>query len=269
MLAWFIPQGGGMKYLVLACFFLLSLCSCSPNMGCTNTRGVNSCPRVLFIGNSYTSVNDLPGMLSALAKAGGHPIQTGMVAPGGETLAGHLSSTQTMGMLQSSKWDFVVLQEQSQIPAIEPERSQDMYPAAIALVGKIRQSGAQPILFLTWAHRDGWPEDNMPDYESMQMQINQGYMAIANELIAPVAPVGYAWLDAWRQNPTLDLWQADGSHPTEQGTYLAACVFYAVIFRQTPENNPYHAHLPATTASYLQSVAASTVLSNPTAWNLP
>ena len=258
-----------MKRLILFCFLLFSLCGCSSSAGCMDAHGANSCPRVLFIGNSYTSVNDLPGMFAALAKAGGHPIQTGMVAPGGWTLAEHLTSAQTLDMLQSSKWDFVVIQEQSEIPSVEQTRSQDMYPAAGALVQKIRQTGAQPIFFLTWAHRDGWPENNLPDYESMQLQINQGYMAIANQLFATVAPVGYAWLTAWLQDPQLDLWQADGSHPTEQGTYLAACVFYAVIFRQNPENNSYQAHLKPAVARYLQSVAASTVLSHPAQWNLP
>jgi hypothetical protein len=208
-------------------------------------------------------------MVAALAKAGGHPIETGMSAPGGWTLAQHLTTPQTLDALQSSKWNFVVLQEQSQIPAALQVRTQEMYPAATALVQKIRQSGAQPIFFLTWAHRDGWPEYNLPDYESMQLQINQGYMTIANELIAPVAPVGYAWLTAWLQDPKQDLWQSDGSHPTEQGTYLAACVFYAVLFRQSPENNSYQAHLPASTARYLQSVAANTVLKDPSQWNLP
>jgi hypothetical protein len=94
-------------------------------------------------------------------------------------------------------------------------------------------------------------------------------MTIANELKTQVAPVGYAWLTVWLQDPQLDLWQADGSHPTEQGTYLAACVFYAVIFRQSPENNSYQAHLPASIAHYLQSVASNIVLSNPSQWNLP
>jgi hypothetical protein len=135
-------------------------------------------------------------MFAALAKAGGHPIQTGMVAPGGWTLAKHLTSVQTLNTLQASKWDFVVLQEQSEIPSMEQTRSKDMYPAACGLVEKIRQTGAQPIFFLTWAHRDGWPENNLPDYESMQLQINQGYMTIANQLFTPVAPVGYAWLTA-------------------------------------------------------------------------
>jgi len=258
-----------MKRLSLACFFLLALFSCSARPDCTDPRSTTPCPRVFFIGNSYTFVNDLPATFAALAKAGGHPVQTGMAATGGWTLAQHLNSVDTLSALKSSKWDYVVLQEQSQIPAVEPDRSQVMYPAARALVQQIRQTGATPIFFLTWAHLDGYPEYKLPDYESMQLQINQGYMTIANQLIAPVAPVGYAWLTAWLQNPQLGLWEPDGSHPSEMGTYLAACVFYAVIFRQSPENNSYLGHLTAATARYLQSVAAATVLSNPSQWNLP
>jgi hypothetical protein len=258
-----------LKRLFLFLFLLIALCSCSSAPDCSQAGSNHGCPGVLFIGNSYTSVNDLPGTFAALAKAGGHPIQTGMSAPGGWMLVQHLTTQQTLDALQSFKWDFVVLQEQSEIPSVEQDRVQEMYPAATALVQKIRQAGATPIFFLTWAHKDGWPENNLPDYESMQLQINQGYMTIANQLIAPVAPVGYAWLTAWLQEPQLDLWQADGSHPTEQGTYLAACVFYAVIFRQSPENIPFHGNLQAVTARYLQKVAADTVLNDPSQWNLP
>ncbi len=258
-----------MKRLLLLLLLLGPLCSCSSPVGCTDQHTDIACPRILFIGNSYTSVNDLPGTLAALSKAGGHPIQTGMVAPGGWTLAQHLASPQTLAALQSSKWDFIILQEQSQIPSNEKERVEEMYPAASALVQKIRQAGALPVFFLPWAHKYGWPENNLPDYESMQLQINQGYMTLANQLIAPVAPVGYAWLTVWLQNPLSDLWQADGSHPTRQGTYLAACVFYAVIFRKSPENIPYHGNLPVATARYMQKVAADIVLSNPSQWNLP
>ena len=71
-----------MKRLLLFCFLLLSMCSCSSPAGCTDAHSTNSCLRVLFIGNSYTSVNDLPATFAALARAGGHPIQTGMVCSG-------------------------------------------------------------------------------------------------------------------------------------------------------------------------------------------
>ena len=71
-----------------------------------------------------------------------------------------------------------------------------------------------------------------------------------------------------RQNPQLDLWQDDGSHPTEQGTYLAACVFYAVLFRQSPQGLTYGDGLAADTVRVLQTLAADTVLAEPARWNL-
>jgi hypothetical protein len=88
-------------------------------------------------------------------------------------------------------------------------------------------------------------------------------------LNVPLAPVGYAWLIAYGQDPQLDLWQQDGSHPAQQGTHLAACVFYAVIFHQSPEGLNYLAQLPINVAKELQTVAANNVLNDPKQWNLP
>jgi len=186
-----------------------------------------------------------------------------MAAQGGWTLAEHLQSAETLQILNSKNWKFVVLQEQSQIPSVVSARTQGMYPAARELVKKIKATGAMPIFFVTWAHRDGWPEYGMNDYESMQAQINYGYTEIAQELKAPIAPVGAAWLTAKTEDPDLLLWQADGSHPTDPGTYLAACVFYAVIFHESPNGLSYRADLSRENARILQSVASSTVLNIP------
>jgi hypothetical protein len=144
-----------------------------------------------------------------------------------------------------------------------------MYPAARVLVRKIRDIGATPILFVTWAHRDGWPEAGLQNYESMQFQIDNGYLGIAQELNVPESPVGFAWLEARKEKPQLNLWQDDGSHPNKQGTYLAACVFYSVIFRQSPEGSSFTANLTKETAQSLQKIAADTVLTNPQQWYLP
>jgi hypothetical protein len=186
-----------------------------------------------------------------------------MSAQGGWRLSDHVGSTETVNLLDSTKWDFVVLQEQSQIPSVEPARSREMYPAARELVHKIKDIGATPIFFITWAHRDGWPENGMSNYESMQDQINNGYSGIAQELNAASAPVGPAWLTAAKEHPELNLWQEDGSHPTEQGTYLAACVFYAVIFHDSPDGLTYRAGLSKENAKIIQTVASKTVLNTP------
>jgi hypothetical protein len=224
--------------------------------------------RVLFVGNSYTSVNDLPGMFAQLAGAGGHRVETGMAAPGGATLTDHAGSSDTLATIKSSKRGVVVLQEQSEIPAFVQLRTAQMDPAARSLVSAIQRAGAKPMFFMTWGHRDGWPEDGLPDYSSMQAQIDIGYEALASELGAAVAPVGVAWYMVHRQHPETPLWQDDGSHPTQQGTYLAACAFYAAIFNQSPEGLTYSAGLPATTVTLLQAAAAHAVLDNPAQWNL-
>src|ERR1041385_4583116 len=114
-----------MKRFLLLLMLLFVLCSCSFATNCTAQDA--SCTRVLFIGNSYTFVNDLPNTFAKLAKAGGHKVEVGMAAQGGWTLSQHLQSSETLSALNSKNWNYVVLQEQSQIPSVEQSRTQEMY----------------------------------------------------------------------------------------------------------------------------------------------
>lgn len=103
----------------------------------------------------------------------------------------------------------------------------------------------------------------------MQDAIEAGYLEVASEIGVAVAPVGVAWQRALEQHPELALWQRDGSHPSPEGTYLAACAFYATLLGASPEGASYLAGLPEETARFLQAVAAETVLGEPGRWNLP
>ena len=125
------------------------------------------------------------------------------------------------------------------------------------------------MFFLPWAHRDGWPENGLPDYARMQEAIDQGYLAIAGELGVAVAPVGVAWSAVVAGSARPDLWQEDGSHPSVAGTYLAGCVFYAAIFGQSPVGLAYDAGLPRDQVASLQQAAADTVLTDQAHWGLP
>ncbi len=239
---------------------LIALPACSPVGNCSGTQKAESTLHILFIGNSYTYVNDLPGTFSRLACAGGHKVETAMEAPGGFTLAQHLASQQTQEKLKQQQWNYVILQEQSEIPAVENARTQGMYPAARSLVSEIESMGAQPMFFLTWGHRDGLSSAGLPSYTDMQYQLDIGYIQIANELNIPIIPVGDAWSRAENQPNPIDLWDADGSHPNQNGTYLAACVFYASLFQQDPRGLTYRGGLSQETAQELQTLAAETAL---------
>jgi hypothetical protein len=253
--------------LLVICSFLLS--NCAPKQGCANLGTDEKCTRVFFIGNSYTYVNNLPEIFARLAFSGGHKVETGMSVGGGWMLSDAVTAKNTRDGLTSKTWDYVVLQEQSQTPASAESRRMFMLPAVRELTGLIYPSGAIPILFITWGHRDGWPDNGMPDYESMQNAINDGYIEVSRDLNIAAAPVGYAWQAVHSHYPQIDLWQADGSHPSEVGTYLAACVFYAVIFNESPEGLDYYGKVDMDSAAALQTVAAEIVLDDNTQWKLP
>jgi hypothetical protein len=219
-----------------------------------------ACTRVLFVGNSYTYVNDLPSVFADLARSGGRAVETGMDAPGGVTLADHAASDATRDAIAAGPWDIVVLQEQSVLPAWAGAVAGSFEPAAHTLADAAVSAGARPLLFETWAHRDGWPDAGLADYASMQLSIEAAYRAVGRDLGIEVAPVGAAWAAARASHPEIDLWQPDGSHPAGAGTYLAACVLYASIFGTSPEGLAGSGGPPATTVRALQETAAAIVL---------
>jgi hypothetical protein len=243
----------------------LAGCGSSPAATCPAD---SSCVRVLFLGNSYTYVNDLPATFARLAASGGRQVETAMVAGGGETLDQHALSSESLARISSGPWTYVVLQEQSEIPAVPASRQYAMYPAARKLAAAIEAAGAIPMFYMTAAHRDGAPAYGITGYDAMQLAIDDGYTTIARELGVPVAPVGYTWFVVRRQNPDIDLWQSDGSHPSVAGTYLAACVFYAAIFRASPEGLGFDDGLPPDQARVLQAAAAANVVGLEAQWGL-
>jgi hypothetical protein len=245
---------GALALLLLACS------ACAPADACAGLPGTLPVLRVLFVGNSYTYVNDLPGVFRQLACSAGRRVEIAQEAQGGWTLADHAASPQTLKTIQSQKWDYVVLQEQSEVPAIASARDQSMYPAVRKLVYLITAQGSMPLLFVTWGHRDGSKIAGFTGYADMQAALTSGYMGISKEMTLPVAPVGPAWQRAVTLTNPMDLWQADGSHPNPSGTYLAACVFYAAIYNQSPEGISYRAGIDEKSAHTLQTIAAETVL---------
>ncbi len=222
--------------------------------GCSPAQTEVTCG-VLFLGNSYTSFNDLPGTFSELAASAGLSVATAARTPGGVTLAGHLASDETTAMLDEHTVNVVVMQEQSQIPSLPELVAAEMLPAATGLAGRARRVGAEPLFLQTWGRRDGWPEAGITTYDQMQAAITAAYTETAQTVRADVAPVGEAWARALSKPAHPELWQDDGSHPTVAGTYLAACVLFATIFERSPRGLPYHDGITSKAAAELQAAA--------------
>jgi len=248
---------------------LRALCLAIPVLaGCARAEPLPPPVRVLFIGNSYTYVNDLPHRFAELATAGRHPAVVDMAAPGGGTLQQHAGSPETSRKIEASPWTFVILQEQSLVPAMAQAREAGMYPAVRQLATAIRAHGAEPVLYLTWARRDGLADNGFADFGTMQAAITAGYLRIADELDLRVAPAGEAWRLALGEVPDPLLFEGDGSHPAPAGTYLTACVLYATLFHASPEGLAVPAGVDAALGARLQAFAAATVLKDPGRWHL-
>jgi hypothetical protein len=225
---------------------------------------------ILFIGNSYTFFNDMPGTFTKIAELGGHQVNVISLARGGFSLARHAEDQVTLSTLKGQDWDFVVLQEKSDIPAIPLARDESMFPSIRQLNNLVEEQGGETILFLTWGYRDGLPEAGLRDYKAMQAEVAASYQNIADELNVRVAPVGIAWKKALERDPKLELWMADGSHPSPLGSFLTANVLYAVIFNESPLNIPYVGDgIGEDIASLINQITAETVIEDPSTWNLP
>jgi len=255
--------------LVAAAVGALVLALGLPQLGLWGNPGcglpINTCTRVLFIGDSYTYVNDLPSTFADLAWSAGYRVDAVTLANGGESLAGHVSDPATSSTISSESWNWVVLQDQSEDPAVASYRASEMDPAVTELAQLVRNSGASPLLFLTWGHESGWSTAGLDSYSAMQAAVDQGYLGIASELAIPIAPVGDAWQALVADHPDAGLWQSDGVHPTVRGTYLAACVFFDSVFGRSPVGLTYHDGLSDAEAALLQRAAAGGVAGEPPA----
>ena len=208
--------------------------------------------RVLFIGNSYTASNGglathLEGLVREIHP--GWQFEAEQITYGGFTLENHFNTPATLETIQSGSWDIVILQEQSTRPLDNPEL---MFQYADSLDSYISASGAHTMFFMTWA-RENDPE--------MIIGLSNAYEFIADELGAMLAPVGLAFTAALATNPEIDLYAADGSHPSGLGTYLSACVFFAAILDESPVGNDYNFPQDMTDEEriFLQTVAWESV----------
>jgi hypothetical protein len=256
------------RQLLIQLILVLFLAGCGILEGLQDLTSQNRID-VLFIGNSYTSSNGLPDMFEKMAQSGGYRVQVAMMAPGGWTLTDHSISVETLEKIRGNEWEFVVLQEQSVIPSLVDSRERQMYPAVRQLHDEIKAVGADTVLFMTWGRRDGLPDEGHRDFASMQAALEAGYLKIGNELNLAIAPVGFAWENGLRSASQLDLWVKDGSHPTREGTYLAACVLYGVIFGQSPEGIGYTAGIDHDQGLWFQTLAAESIADYSELWNLP
>ncbi|HOX79344.1 MAG TPA: PKD domain-containing protein [Bacteroidales bacterium] len=248
--------------------FVLLICSLSNAQSLTK--------RALFLGNSYTYTNNLPQMVADVAVSAGDTLLYDSNMPGGYTLEGHSTNLVSLEKIAEGNWDYVVLQEQSQLPSFPISQVEtEVFPYARILDSIINAENpcAETAFFMTWGRKNGdesncswWPP--VCTYAGMDSLLNLRYCMMADSNQAIVSPVGAVWKNIRQHDPSIELYQADGSHPSVAGTYAAACSFYASFFRKDPESITFDAALPATDAATIRAAAKTVVYDSLLTWHI-
>jgi len=210
--------------------------------------------RVLFVGNSLTTTNDLPGVVAAFGAASEVPVAVRSIAYPNVSLEDHWRLGEAQDALASGDWDVVVMQ---QGPSSLPENQEHLRTWAQRFADEARSHGTEPALYMVWpseARRSAFPA------------VVASYTQAA-EAAATLLPAGAAWLEAWDVQPNLSLYGPDGFHPGDAGTYLAALVVYGGLTGAPLDGLPARLMLASGTrvevtspqARLLQSVAAATL----------
>ncbi len=222
-------------------------------------------PKILFVGNSHLFYNGLSGMFVNIVHSQGHKSDVKELSSIYYTLGQYADMEDKGGAmldktLSKQHWDFVILQE-NVTKALSSSAADEMFPPARILDEKIKAAGGQSVFLMTWAPKDGMKIGlKKQNRETVQADLATNYMAIADELDALMIPAGIGFMRCAQENPDIELWDADGQHPSSAGSYLTACILYSVLFQESPVNCTYIGDLEPDVALTLQQTAAALVL---------
>ena len=240
--------------------------------------------QIMMYGNSYTSTNNLASLSESILDAEGYNSTVTALTSGGMRLPQHWQNVATSGhqwntTLQNTNWDFVLLQDQSQVPSFPTSDTmwQESKNASVNLSRAIEDAGSEAFLFMTWGYRAGDSLNSFNNnFSSMQERLQEGYLRYAENISSAghavwIAPVGLAFKAIHDEvvmqgdDPTIsgnlffDLYSSDGSHPSLAGSYLAACVIQASMTGENCVGSSDTVNLNSSTKLRLQQAADDTV----------
>ncbi|MEY8021993.1 DUF4886 domain-containing protein [Muriicola sp. SD30] len=238
------------SFLVL--FFLVLSLGCSQSAKDTtlpdpDTETEFQAKNVLFIGNSHTNYNlGIDHYLKGFTSQAGLDFSPTIekITMDGASMQDHLENANTLAKLNEKDWDVVIFQENTTVAS---EQSTEAITSLQEMKFALPGNKTKIYLFMTWAYKDE---------PSMLTNIRATYEQAAPLVSGTVVPIGLAFKEI-ADDPTSEvtLYNADGIHPSVEGSYLSAAMFYAAIYEKDPVLNSYSAGIETTNATYLKEKA--------------
>ena len=192
--------------------------------------------KILFIGNSYTYFNDMPTLFSRLCGCNGKQAQVFSVTKGGRKLHENLDSAdqttrELEAVVQQNPMDVVILQEHSVLPITDFDRFSANIKSLMEKIGPARY-----VLYQTWARKAGaeFLQEHKLTPRTMALRLQEAYTRAAQICNIDRAPVGQCFLEISETHPEIDLYDPDLTHPSYEGSCLAAIVHFRTLFGEYP-----------------------------------
>jgi hypothetical protein len=233
--------------------------------------------KVLYLGNSFTYVNNLPQIISDVAASMNDTILFESNALPSYSLEGHSTNTTSIGKIMQGYWNYVVLQEGLGV-FLNNYYSNITYNLtyAVTLNNLIHQynSDCKTVIYMVWGRKYGCctalPCNNTVNCTySFQDSIAQTYsINIAQTINAPISPVAAVWNYLINHYPSLELYNSDFAHPSKAGSYAAACCFYTVFFKKDPTLIPYNYSIAESDANIIKNAVKVVVFDSLAKWQI-
>jgi len=199
--------------------------------------------RILLVGNSLTAANALPSMVKTLGEARGNSVELMPVAVNNFSLEDHWNHGEVRNAIEKGAWTHVVLQ---QGPSSLPESRVLLRDYVKRFAGDVTKAGARTALYMVWPAKA-----RERDFDA----VSESYRVAARDVDGVLLPAGDAWRDAWKIDPSLELYAEDGFHPSRLGSYLAALTIWRGLSGESAVGLPGIDRVDSKTIRLLQDAA--------------
>jgi hypothetical protein len=210
-------------------------------------------------------MNAMPKQYDKLAKSLDQKMTVEMDAKSNHTLKMHCARPELFEKINSRKWDYVVIQPFSRELIFDMDSiNEATVPYLQQLIDSVRLKNpcTNILLYETWGYKNGFAERTDTDtFDEMAMKLENGFRYISDTFDLPIVPVGMVWREIANKHPEINLYDADGSHPSPIGSYLVACTFYTSIFKKGLDGD-IHETYPVEQVKTIHEVVYNYVLSN-------
>lgn len=230
--------------------------------------------KVLFIGNSQTFYNDLPALTSNIAASLGDVLNYEESTIPSFSLKQHLNKLETINKIKKGGWEYVILQEQSSLPALwNSFVEENVYPYIQQMKDFILEHNpcAKIILYHTWGYKLGFQTycstyPNVCDYNGMDNELQKRFIEMQTKFNAIISPVGPVWRNIRNSFPDIELFDLDNTHPSLKGSFTGALTFYTVIFEKDASSSTYNPGIPNPDATKIKDAVKEVSFDNLSVW---